>query len=488
MTGWRIGAAVLAVDDVGPALDELRRLLSAAPGVEEVETAPDALAACGCCRRAAFDAVFLDIAMPGMDGMELAALFTRMTEPPAIVFVTAFDEHAAAAYQIGAVDYLLKPISAERLAAALDRVRRFAAPDPRREPPAGRRARRGAHRAGRTHPLRAPRRRPLRRGAGRLRPAAHPRGHAPAAHPDLPAGGALGRRRVPARAPRLPARAWRGCGSCAATSAAACSPTPTSATCRSAAATPASCANACSTPRRRAVRVSGAVRGRRALAAVSAHGREARHGRQPADPAGHGAPLGRARGVPAPRPRRPGARPPDPPRPAAGRPRRARPAHRRRRRAAAAARRPPRAGRRARRRRSASSWLAVAVLPYGALVAIAVVQLRRAERIERRDGGDAAVIGVRDPPRRRDHPADRRARGRRDAQHLGLPRRVPADLAHAQRRGGVGGVPLGGVVPRRRRARREGRDRARCGTRSGSPRATWRCSRSSPRPCAARAR
>jgi two-component system, LytTR family, response regulator len=121
---------VLAVDDVGPALDELRRLLCAAPGVEEVETAPDALAAVRLLQASAFDAVFLDIAMPGMDGMELAALFTRMTEPPAIVFVTAFDEHAAAAYQVGAVDYLLKPISSERLAAALDRVRRFAAPDP----------------------------------------------------------------------------------------------------------------------------------------------------------------------------------------------------------------------------------------------------------------------------------------------------------------------------------------------------------------------
>ena len=127
---------VLAVDDVGPALDELRRLLSAASGVEAVETAPDALTAVRLLQAGRFDVVFLDIAMPGMDGMELAALFGRMAEPPAIVFVTAFDEHAAAAYQIGAVDYLLKPISAERLAAALDRVRRFVAPDPgTRRPP-----------------------------------------------------------------------------------------------------------------------------------------------------------------------------------------------------------------------------------------------------------------------------------------------------------------------------------------------------------------
>ena len=110
--GGRAWMRVLAVDDVGPALDELRRLLSAAPGVEEVETAPDALAAVRLLQASRFDAVFLDIAMPG-DGRHGAGrrCSRRMTEPPAIVFVTAFDEHAAAAYEIGAVDYLLKPFS-----------------------------------------------------------------------------------------------------------------------------------------------------------------------------------------------------------------------------------------------------------------------------------------------------------------------------------------------------------------------------------------
>ncbi len=126
MTGLR----VLAVDDVAPALDELSRLLLASAGVDEVATAPDALTALRLLQARRFDVVFLDIAMPAMDGMELASLLSRMSDPPAIVFVTAFDEHAAAAYQIGAVDYLMKPIGRERLAAALERVRRFAGPDP----------------------------------------------------------------------------------------------------------------------------------------------------------------------------------------------------------------------------------------------------------------------------------------------------------------------------------------------------------------------
>ncbi|MBN9097549.1 MULTISPECIES: LytTR family DNA-binding domain-containing protein [unclassified Pseudonocardia] len=117
---------VLAVDDVAPALDELHRLLQESPGVDEVSTAGDALTALKLLQAHTFDVVFLDVSMPAMDGMELAALVARMTDPPVIVFVTAFEEHAASAYDVGALDYLLKPVSADRLAAALDRVRRFA--------------------------------------------------------------------------------------------------------------------------------------------------------------------------------------------------------------------------------------------------------------------------------------------------------------------------------------------------------------------------
>src|SRR5699024_7793550 len=65
-----------------------------------------------------------DIALPGLGGMELAGFLAKLAEPPAIVFVTACDGHAAAAYGIGAVDYLLKPVRVERLAKTLARVRR----------------------------------------------------------------------------------------------------------------------------------------------------------------------------------------------------------------------------------------------------------------------------------------------------------------------------------------------------------------------------
>jgi DNA-binding LytR/AlgR family response regulator len=119
------GLSVLAVDDVPPALAELRRLLSAAPEVAEVATAGDALSALRMIQNGHYDAVFLDISMPGLDGLELASLLARLNEPPVIVFVTAFEQHAVAAFGIGAVDYLLKPVRAERLAEALARVNRL---------------------------------------------------------------------------------------------------------------------------------------------------------------------------------------------------------------------------------------------------------------------------------------------------------------------------------------------------------------------------
>jgi DNA-binding LytR/AlgR family response regulator len=117
--------AVLAVDDVPPALAELRRLLSASPEVSEVSTAADALSALRMIQNGRYDAVFLDIAMPGLDGLELASLLARLNEPPAIVFVTAYEQHAVAAFGIGAVDYLLKPVRSERLAEAIGRVNRL---------------------------------------------------------------------------------------------------------------------------------------------------------------------------------------------------------------------------------------------------------------------------------------------------------------------------------------------------------------------------
>jgi two-component system, LytTR family, response regulator len=130
------GLRILAVDDVAPALEELRRLLLESPGVADVGVAGDALTALRLIQAGPLDAVFLDISMPGMNGLELASLLTRMTDPPVVVFVTAYEEHAASAYGIGAVDYLLKPVSAERLAASLVRVRRFAAaPDAAPAPP-----------------------------------------------------------------------------------------------------------------------------------------------------------------------------------------------------------------------------------------------------------------------------------------------------------------------------------------------------------------
>jgi DNA-binding LytR/AlgR family response regulator len=110
---------VLAVDDEPPALDELAYLLREHPLISSVTCAADATEALRLLHVEDFDAVFLDIHMPGLNGMELARLLLRFTRQPAVVFVTAFDDHAVEAFEVKAVDYLLKPIRRDRLHDAL---------------------------------------------------------------------------------------------------------------------------------------------------------------------------------------------------------------------------------------------------------------------------------------------------------------------------------------------------------------------------------
>lgn len=113
---------VLAVDDEPPALNELQYLLNGTPGVGDVVTAASATDALAALNASDYDAIFLDIRMPGLSGLELAKIVGRFASPPAVVFVTAYDVHAADAFELAAVDYLRKPIRPERLAEAVRRV------------------------------------------------------------------------------------------------------------------------------------------------------------------------------------------------------------------------------------------------------------------------------------------------------------------------------------------------------------------------------
>ena len=111
----------LLVDDEEPARDRLRRLLAEVADVEIVGEAGDGERAMEEIARLAPDVVFLDIQMPGCTGMEVAA--SLASPRPHIIFCTAFDQYAVDAFELSAVDYLLKPINRARLAQALDRVR-----------------------------------------------------------------------------------------------------------------------------------------------------------------------------------------------------------------------------------------------------------------------------------------------------------------------------------------------------------------------------
>ncbi len=118
---------VLIVDDEPLARRRLARMLQRLPGVEVAGEAADGIEALECIRTLRPDCVLLDVRMPGLDGIALA---TSGGDLPPIVFTTAFDEYAVRAFETGAVDYLLKPVEAPRLEAALARVRQRALANP----------------------------------------------------------------------------------------------------------------------------------------------------------------------------------------------------------------------------------------------------------------------------------------------------------------------------------------------------------------------
>lgn len=115
---------VLAVDDERPALDDLAQLLREHPDVSAVSTADSAAAALQALTRNHVDAVFLDVRMPEIDGVELGRVLNLFDVPPAIVFVSAYESAAVAAFELRAADYLLKPVTRQRLSGALARVTR----------------------------------------------------------------------------------------------------------------------------------------------------------------------------------------------------------------------------------------------------------------------------------------------------------------------------------------------------------------------------
>lgn len=120
---------LLIVDDERPARERLRRMLAQEPGIDAVEEAVDGIDAIEKLPAFRPDALFLDIQMPVLSGLELAASLPQAA--PLVVFVTAFDEYAIRAFDANAIDYLLKPFDAARLQRALQRLRerlRAAAP------------------------------------------------------------------------------------------------------------------------------------------------------------------------------------------------------------------------------------------------------------------------------------------------------------------------------------------------------------------------
>ena len=116
---------MLVADDEPLAVERLQLLLARADGAQLVGTASDGESAINLTAALHPDLLLLDIAMPGLDGIAVARSLARQEPSPAVIFVTAFDQFAVAAFEVEAVDYLMKPVDPVRLQRALDRARSY---------------------------------------------------------------------------------------------------------------------------------------------------------------------------------------------------------------------------------------------------------------------------------------------------------------------------------------------------------------------------
>lgn len=128
-----VALKVLIVDDEGPARSRMRDLLADIAHEQPTELvglAGNGVEALRLLEASPADVVLADVRMPVMDGVELARHVARLPSPPAIIFTTAYDQYAVEAFELAAVDYLLKPVRSNRLADALQKVRKTQPADP----------------------------------------------------------------------------------------------------------------------------------------------------------------------------------------------------------------------------------------------------------------------------------------------------------------------------------------------------------------------
>lgn len=121
--------SILIIDDEKPARDRLRRLLSTVSGFDIAGEANSGARALEQIRELNPDILLLDISMPGMDGMSLARVLQEGGASPAVIFCTAYQDQALKAFEADAVDYLVKPVRAERLEKSLEKARRYLGTD-----------------------------------------------------------------------------------------------------------------------------------------------------------------------------------------------------------------------------------------------------------------------------------------------------------------------------------------------------------------------